>query len=300
MKKLLSSNELTYEMERLLPVSATVNLISAFVTLPAVDWVLTHLQPQTTICVVGRLTPKDFIDGASDINAIRSCLQNGIKVKALANLHAKIYQFDDVIFHGSANLTGKGLALVENHNVESSSKLENCVQSNAFIQKIVNSAIELNLATLDKMQSFINEKTSSTEKPLEWPVEILAPTSELFVSDFPLGSPSEFVHEYLLNNSLTFAQIESQEDFELQQALFKNSKVYQWLKQQIINNRSERDLGFGAVSKLIHDALADDPAPYRQEIKTLQANLYSYLKKYASDEIEIYMPGRRSEVLRFK
>lgn len=287
-------------MERLMPVSASVNLISAFVTLPAIDWVLTHLQTHATICVVGRLTPKDFIDGASDINAIRSCLQNGIKVKALTNLHAKIYQFDEVIFHGSANLTGKGLALVENHNIESSSKIENCAQSNAFIKKIVNSAIELDLTTLDKMESFINEKTSGEEKPLEWPVEILGSSTELFVSDFPLGSPSEFVHEYSLNKSLTFAQIESQESFKLQQALFKSSKVYQWLKQQIINNKSERDLGFGAVSSLIHDALADDPAPYRQEIKTLQANLYTYLKIYAQDEIEIYMPGKRSQVLRLK
>jgi hypothetical protein len=63
-------------------------------------------------------------------------------------------------------------------------------------------------------------------------------------------------------------------------------------------HKGERDLGFGQVSQLLHSALSDDPAPYRRDIKDMQANLYKYVSLYAMDDIEIHIPGRRSEVLR--
>ena len=124
-------------------------------------------------------------------------------------------------------------------------------------------------------------------------------STQLFVSDLPLAPPNEYSDQYKLNPILDFALVEANSHtFEKAQTYFKNSKAYRWLKNQIQENKEHRDLGFGAVSKLLHNALCDDPAPYRKEIKTLQANLYLYLKKYADDEIEIYMPGARREVLR--
>nr|MBF4270368.1 hypothetical protein [Vibrio anguillarum] len=113
--------------------------------------------------------------------------------------------------------------------------------------------------------------------------------------------PGSFANEYEVNPSLPFAQIENiREDFEVASTLFKKSKAYRWLIKQIIENKSDRDLGFGQVIRLLHDALTDDPAPYRKEVKDLQENFYSYLKLYANDELEIYVPGRKSEVLRLR
>ncbi|WP_350643554.1 phospholipase D-like domain-containing protein, partial [Psychrobacter sp. HY3-MNA-CIBAN-0198] len=82
-----------------------------------------HNKPKVEL--IGRFTPNDFAQGASDINALRECINNGFSVKALSNLHAKIYQIDqEIIFNGSANLTGKGLAIVNNSNLESCSRVE--------------------------------------------------------------------------------------------------------------------------------------------------------------------------------
>jgi uncharacterized protein YqfB (UPF0267 family) len=274
-------------------------------TQPATRWLgqlISKNQPKVEL--IGRFTPIDFAKGASDLNALRDCINNGYQVKALVNLHAKIYQIDhDTIFNGSANLTGKGLALVNNGNLESCSRVHASEQSKAFINKIVESATELTIDTLDKMQAYLEQfdMTDEAKLPAVWPEEILPQTTELFVSDFPLGKPGVSLNEYQLNPSLPFAQIENtKEDSALASMLFKQTKAYCWLKKQITENQSDRDLGFGQLSRLLHDALADDPAPYRQEIKDLQANLYSYLKLYASDEIEVYMPGRRSEALRVK
>ncbi|MFY8325230.1 phospholipase D-like domain-containing protein [Pseudoalteromonas sp. ZZD1] len=305
MSSLISNTELTLQLEELLPSCNDLTIISAFMTQPATRWLgqlTSNNKPKVQL--VGRFTPIDFAKGASDLNALRDCINNGYQVKALVNLHAKIYQIDhDTIFNGSANLTGKGLALVNNGNLESCSRVNACEQSKAFINKIVESATDLSLSMLDKMQAFLEQldNTPEAELPAVWPEEILPQTSELFVSDFPLSKPGVSLNEYQLNPSLPFAQIEyTKDDFTLASTLFKQTKAYGWLKKQITENQSKRDLGFGQISRLLHDALADDPAPYRQEIKDLQVNLYSYLKLYASDEVEVYMPGRRSEIIRIK
>lgn len=301
MNSLISSSELTKSLEEVIPNCENLNLISAFVTKPAINW-LQNLVDNSSVCLVGRFSPKDFIDGASSIDALRDCIYNRYKVKALSNLHAKIYQIDcDLIYTGSANLTGKGLALVDSGNLEACAKVSATDETRKFINLILNASIEINLETLDKMQMFIDNITAKNDEliPTQWPENILPTIENIFVSDLPLGSPGESVDIYSINPSLEFSCIESHNsDFNTAQSCFKNSKVYTWLKSIVVENEAGRDLGFGQVSSLLHDVLSDDPSPYRREIKALQANLYEYIKIYASDEIEIYVPGRRSQVLR--
>lgn len=303
MTSLISNKELTIKLESCLPDSTKVNIISAFITKPAYRWLseLTKLNlPKITL--VGRFLPKDFIDGASNLEAIRESLLSGYSVKALSNLHAKIYQVDnDLIFTGSANMTGKGLALIEECNLEACTKVTPSDESNAFIDKIINTSVELTLGRLDKMQAFIDELTFSTELgvPENWPEDIMPKIKDIFVSDFPFAKPGESCEIYQINPSLDFAIIESHEaNFDYAQSLFKSSKAYTWLKTILLEHKGDRDLGFGQLSRILHDTLADDPAPYRRDIKDIQANLYKYIKLYVSDEIEIYIPGSHSEVIK--
>ncbi|MBF4236783.1 hypothetical protein PL85_06690 [Vibrio anguillarum] len=305
MSGLISNSELKAELEALLPHCNRLTIISAFMTQPATRWLSSLMTDNKPVVqLVGRFSPLDFIKGSSDLNALRDCVNNGYTVKALTNLHAKIYQIDeDIIFNGSANLTGKGLALVDISNLESCNKITACETSKAFINKIVTSAVELTDQTIDNMEEYLSniELMNSSEHQMEWPEKIISLSKDLFVSDFPLSPPGSFANEYEVNPSLPFAQIENiREDFEVASTLFKKSKAYRWLIKQIIENKSDRDLGFGQVIRLLHDALTDDPAPYRKEVKDLQENFYSYLKLYANDELEIYVPGRKSEVLRLR
>ncbi|WP_318518026.1 phospholipase D-like domain-containing protein [Photobacterium leiognathi] len=305
MSSLISNAELKSELESLLPSCNTLTIVSAFMTQPATRWLNSLISDnKPKVQLVGRFSPIDFIQGSSDLSALRDCISRGYTVKALTNLHAKIYQIDEnIIFNGSANLTGKGLALVDVSNLEACTKIKACEGSKSFISKIVDSAYELSAETIDKMEKYISEieVINKPELQMDWPEHVLPQSKELFVSDFPLVKPGDFAREYKLNPSLQFAQIENvREDKELASALFKQSKAYRWLKSQVYNNLSDRDLGFGQVSRLLHDALSDDPSPYRQDVKKLQASLYSYLKLYATDEIEIYIPGNRSEILRLK
>ncbi|MGR5551389.1 phospholipase D-like domain-containing protein [Vibrio alfacsensis] len=303
MSSLISNAELKSELEAILPSCNTLTIVSAFMTQPATRWLSSLISDnKPKVQLVGRFSPFDFIKGSSDLNALRDCINKGYTVKALTNLHAKIYQIDeDTIFNGSANLTGKGLALVDISNLEACIKVQSCEGSKSFITKIVNSAYELSAETIDDMENYISkiERTDSSELQMAWPEDIISQSKDIFISDFPLSAPGDFVKEYEVNPSLPFAQIENvRDDFELASELFKKSKAYRWLVKQIIENKSDRDLGFGQVSRLLHDALEDDPAPYRQQVKDLQVNLYSYLRLYVKDEIEIYTPGRKSEIIR--
>lgn len=140
MSGLISNAELVAQLEAMLPKCKNLTIISAFVTQPAISW-LGNLfdHQQSKVQIVGRFTPNDFISGASDINALRMALDRDYAIKALENLHAKIYQIDrDTIFNGSANLTGKGLALLSDGNLESCSKVDACEDSLRFIEKLLN------------------------------------------------------------------------------------------------------------------------------------------------------------------
>jgi len=80
---------------------------------------------------------------------------------------------------------------------------------------------------------------------------------------------------------------------------FINSKVYHWLRSQI-KKQENKEIYFGNLSSIIHNSLLDDPKPYRKDIKILQANLYSFIKIFLSDEIEIDIPYEKSERLKLK
>jgi hypothetical protein len=301
MNHLMTSQELTATLEVYIPSCNNLNIISAFVSKPAVSW-LEGLIDSSFVSIVGRFSPKDFIEGASSIDAVRQCILSGYKVKCLPNLHAKIYQVDeDLIFTGSANMTGKGLALVNEGNLEACTKVTPSDSSKDFIKRIINVSVSLTIEMIDQMQEIIDDFSESNllDIPNVWPEHIMPKIKDLFVSDFPLSKQGNNYEMYDVNPSLEFAIIEANKsNFTYAQSLLKNSKAYCWLKKILTEYKGDRDLGFGQISSLLHDELCDDPAPYRRDIKDIQANFYEYLALYASDEIEIYVPGRRSQVLR--
>ena len=154
MSGLISNTELTEELETIIPNCQSLNIISAFMTQPATRWLSQLVEGNCpSVKLVGRFTPLDFIQGSSDLDALRDCIAQGFQVKALTNLHAKIFQVDEeTIFSGSANLTGKGLALVSDCNVEACNKVQASSSSKEFINKIINSASELTLEIIDEME----------------------------------------------------------------------------------------------------------------------------------------------------
>ncbi|MBE9397774.1 hypothetical protein IOQ59_10945 [Pontibacterium sp. N1Y112] len=299
---LISNEQLKRELDKYIPGCSSLNVISAFVSMPAVKWLNSIVcENGTKVCIVGRFSPMDFANGASDFESLRQCLRQGHTVKALPNLHAKIYQIDsEIIFTGSANMTGRGLSLVEASNLESCARVEPTGDTKHFISRIVDIASIITLNTLDQMELYLDKSSSENQKkPLtDWPKDILPKPQSIFVSDFPLCEPGQANEVYLANPALEFAAIEyNRSNSYVAKNLFRSSKAYTWLVSHLHEIEKDRGLGFGKVSSLLHRDLADDPAPYRQEVKELVANLYKYIELYASEEVLVHVPGRKSQVV---
>ena len=65
---------------------------------------------------------------------------------------------------------------------------------------------------------------------------------------------------------------------------FLKSKIFNWLIARL-KKAENQEIYFGSLSSIIHDGLLDDPKPYRQNVKKLQANLYSYIKYFRPNNI---------------
>ena len=72
--------------------------------------------------------------------------------------------------------------------------------------------------------------------------------------------------------------------------LIKGLKIYKWILNEL-NKAENKELYFGTLSSLVHDALIDDPKPYRKSVKELQNNIYSYLEVIKDKEIFFDQPN---------
>jgi len=300
--KLISGEELAEKMSAQLKDTAHIRIVSAYLTYPAIQW-LQRYTTHTNIMILGRFRPIDFLSGASNISAIEAALDRGYKVYMLENLHAKIYQLDQKsIFAGSANFTSKGFSLCSTPNTEVAVELPNSIENQAYIDKLFRSAINVDDDMLMRMKIklddyLIDSKDASCDK---WNIEIQKIITDLFISDLPLCAPFEDCELYQKNASLDFAKISlALGNLKAASIMFKETKCYQWLHASISSNYVE-GIRFGELSKIIHDAIKDDPSPYRKKVKELQVNLLKYIELLASDVFEIHQPGARSQVLKMR
>ena len=116
------------ELDKALSADASeLRIICPFIKVGALESLLSH-QP-ANIQVISRYNLDDFVDGVSDIAALRKLLQIGAVVRGVRNLHAKLYLFGKsraVIT--SANLTEAALNLNHEFGVvaEDAKTIEGC------------------------------------------------------------------------------------------------------------------------------------------------------------------------------
>jgi len=70
---------------------------------------------------------------------------------------------------------------------------------------------------------------------------------------------------------------------------FKDTVFYRWLIKRLTDTPSH-EVYFGELSAALHDALADDPKPYRQTVKGLLSNLLGWITVLEIAEVRIDAP----------
>jgi len=278
---LLDSSEFRLHLESQLSKSSRCFFYSAFFTEPAAEWFITHRAFEKDDRLLIRARPADFLSGACAINAIDKVLRAGLTVKMSTALHAKIYAFDDHIYSGSANLTAKGLALINNHNDELGTSSIFHQRDLTLLNNLWGQAVQINDVILEKMKKFLYDKLTTNEvissAQLIWPNDIENEKRDIYCSDFPQDYPSD--------------DLRWKSERSLRQTL-----SYRWLTEALVD---KREISFGNLTKKLHDEIYDDPTPYRREIKSLLSNLLSAVIDLDKTSLEVIQPNYR-QVLRMR
>ena len=274
-----------------------VTFISAYITQTAVDWMERYISADVPVTLICRLQPCDIIAGATNISALRLAMEMGWNVACLHSLHAKIYSMDNRrIYVGSANLTSNGLRIYGKGNLEACTEVESSPENLEFISNIKRSASLIDEQTLKQMEEYVQQAQASTY-PDKWPDNILRDSEGLWVRD--MFWCNLLSGECLDSEEVHDLDILGLEEFSPKSSVFidrvRESRAILWLL-NILEEADDNELYFGAITKELHDELADDPAPYRKDVKSLVQNLLTYCQVCCSGIVEVSAPRHSQRV----
>ena len=279
-------------------------ICSGFITKVGLDWVLKKIKDKKFKCkIYCRWSNEDLITGASSLEIYQTCKNQGWNFYILERLHAKFFLIDrkDLIV-GSANLTGRGLALIPVSNKEFGIAVEATNYDLENIDLILSESLLVTDEIYDHYKKWYEQNKDF--KPVKYPELpehvknlIKINLSKIWVNELPWTTPNLLIE----NLHITDENIEHDKKMlninkieEIKEA-FEKSKIFQWFKKKL-SNKENKTIFFGELSKIIHDALFDDPKPYRKEVKNLQQNFYEYLKYCKFDYLVIDRPDHSERI----
>lgn len=272
-------------------------LISAYCKLPLVryfDSCIANTGIEKKLVV--RFRPDDIAFGASDLEIYPYCRDNGWKLYFRMDLHAKTYVFDRLrCIIGSANATGNGMNIGGCGNYEMATACELADKDVQALDLLLRGAVEMNDKLYTIMKERVDDQNSAITSSTQWPKEITAmflpDYSLLFAEDFPACThPASATNDDLLFLNLSCGATKA----EIAQAM-RSAKCYLWLL-NLIKKQQSQEMYYGAITAALHNALLNDPKPYRKEVKQLLSNLLSWINELEIDELLIDRPNHSQRV----
>lgn len=293
-----------------------VVIVSAFLTESGTKWLRRHIPAAVPCEIVVRWLPQDLICGASDTESWRLARSYGWDFRAERKLHAKVYLVDSAVaFVGSANATGKGLALDKASNIEIGVEIAPSPTDVVVIESLVANAQQVSLELVQRIDEAV-ERLALEAGPWEWsdwppevwpqpdtrPVPTNLCVSECLATDGSwLESGPVAWTEHAISHDLSLLGLPALQPRSLGSwrgqllAAFQQTKEYGWLT-YVLQQEQRRTASFGRLTALLHDALVDDPRPYRSSVKQLLGNLLAWLSVLNDARIEVSQP-RHSTVV---
>ena len=269
----------------------SVVIFSAFIKKAAFQWFIDQVnEKKIEVVVVARWTLLDLLSGISDLEVYELCQSQGWTFKIDQRNHSKLYLIDSSFaFVGSSNLTGAGLGLHSKSNFELSMKGNLSEIDLTKVNKYLDSCITMTDELYAEMVAIYNnsEKVKIVRNAI-WPESITSlleqEVDHLWVDDLFFTKPEESNpnKEYLQHDLELFGISKLQDKDHINS---DQIRAVRWLKCQLLKEDS-KSLRFGAVSKLLHDSLLNDPKPYRKDVKELQSNLFKWIKHLKFEEFD--------------
>lgn len=179
---LLTDNHYEEFTDEFRKIKRRLNIITPFLSFPAIERMLGEVNDTVEISLITRFKREDFINGVSNLEALKLLLSKEAKIYAIKDLHTKLYLFDEKsAIIGSANLTGRGLLdnvelsllfrnehVIVDELVEYFNKLVNSAQRYIIDNDKINSEIEKIESIVDNRKNKnVNYRNSN-----QWGVEI--------------------------------------------------------------------------------------------------------------------------------
>jgi len=289
---LLDEQELQLEISSSLQkCEYSIVVLSAFIKHNAFEWLKKQIKnTDTEVIVVARWRLDDLVAQVSDLSVYKQCQELGWTFKVDESLHAKLFLIDSSIaFIGSSNLTGAGLGLTKKSNFELSTKIEVTDIDTDKVYKYIDSCTTMTDDLYDQMKSVADSMETPKRMPYKWPLSIKSLLEQkadyLWVDELLFTSPNSNNNDDIKHDLSLLGLDNLDIDMDLLRAKFTELKIIKWLKSQLLKEES-KSLRFGKISSLLHDALLNNPKPYRKEVKDFQVNLFNWLKYLEFPEFE--------------
>lgn len=299
---ILLSQEFTAQLkDSLCSAQDSLIITSAFIKEGALSELSNSFHPDnTSISIIARWQKHDLLAGASDLAIYKRCKENGWRFGVDQNLHGKLYLIDErEIYLGSANLTHRGLNLAGYGNHEFGTRIPAADADLTKIHNFIEDEVTWMTDELyEKISSEVDESKEESQ-PISastWSDDIndllFTPVEYLWVQELAFNTPQELLQLDLNDESVIhdFELLSLDFDEICEASLkrkFKQSRLFKWLHSLL---KEQGDIRFGGVSTHLHNALLDDPKPYRVKVKSYNQVIFAWAE-FIDDVFEVYQPN---------
>ena len=298
MFSLLFSKEILGTMYKELSLAKeSVQIITAYCKINVLDelsaWISNAVASKRLLV---RFRLNDIVSGSTDFSILEYCLSHDWEIFIRFDLHAKTYIVDNSrALVGSANATASGLGLKDNANYEIATFVNLSEEDIIKVNRLFSDSVRVTPSVLSllKKQYENVDKNNTNEKSLLWNKSILnlfqSEVSTLFSYELPdmKNIPS-------VDSFIPFLDISANIGIKKLKEAFCWSNCYRWLIS--ILKKNDGSMFFGHLTAELHEALVEDPKPYRKDVKTLLANLLSWVQDLQMEEIVIDVPNHSQRV----
>ncbi|RAR73709.1 phospholipase D-like domain-containing protein [Flavobacterium aciduliphilum] len=281
----------------------TITLFSAYIKLEE----LKQINIKNNIKqIIVRWEIEDLCKGVSDIELYHYCLDNGIALYRNTRLHMKaIWNNQDTVLFGSANITGKGLGEKNNYNYEL-----NGIKESIDITDIIyfNQVISSSEYVSSDLYNQINEIVINTILPIITFPEIPTVKKEIdyfLLSQLPMSKSPDDLYEVVIHSEdfdtkeqgfaahdVALFGIDVFQDYSLFKIELKekfNAHPFIIALKEHIKSQLTKSLSYGRVIDWIKINTTTVPTPRSWDLKQDQIvnNLYTWIcefdEKYSWD-----------------
>lgn len=303
---LLDGHAVHQWMSQAIAATPEATICSAYIRSEALSDVLLRAPDNFTGRVLVRWRKGDLLAGASDLNVFNVCRDRGLRLFMRLDFHGKVYCLPPYgIVVGSANVTLAGLGLRTGSNAEASTLVQISGANLAAVEQFFQGATEVNEEIVAAMARVIADANEADSSDAGWPssvMDLLRPETDvrrLLVSQCLWSDPSELGAELpsaQLAHDLSLLGVAAGGPRQTVQSALKRTAIYRWLV-STLRQEVGCEMYFGRLSAQLHDALLDDPAPSRRDVKALVQALLLWVKAFAPDDLSVDQPNFSQRVI---